>query len=253
MSIAASLAYGLVNVVHRRMLWLMLWPVFAAGTIWAVLAFLYWGPFVQWLAATLGRWLAGASAFVGWDPSQVALIAAKIAALLAIVPLVQLTALLILGIFGIRAIVEHVAGRAYPELERRRGGSFVGSAWNGVVALLGLGALALVSVPLWFFPPLWPVIPVAILGWVNQRVLRYDALAEHADAVEMKAIFRSRRLGLYVLGMLLALVAYVPVIGFFAPVLFGLSFVHYLLGALRLGRSYPDDGNRKLAGTKPAG
>ena len=94
---------------------------------------------------------------------------------------------------------------------------------------IGLG---LISLPLWIFPPLWPAIPVAILGWVNQRLLRYDALAEHADADEMARLYRGRRGALYVLGLLFALAAYVPLVGFFAPVVFGLAFIHYLLGAL---------------------
>src|SRR5256714_15051362 len=92
------------------------------------------------------------------------------------------------------------------------------------------------------FPPLWPLIPLVILGWVNQRLLRYDALAEHADAAEMRRLFRARRGPLYFLGVLLALAAYVPLVGFFAPVLFGLAFIHYLLGALAAAReAHKDD------------
>ena len=97
-------------------------------------------------------------------------------------------------------------------------------------------AVVLLSLPFWLFPPLWPVIPLVILAWVNQRLLRYDALAEHADPQEMKRIFARRRGALYVMGLLLALVAYVPLLGFFAPVLFGLAFIHYLLGALAAER-----------------
>ena len=52
-----------------------------------------------------------------------------------------------------------------------------GSALNGAVAFLGMLGLFIVSIPLWVVPPLWPVIPVVILAWVNQRLLRYDALA----------------------------------------------------------------------------
>jgi 4-amino-4-deoxy-L-arabinose transferase-like glycosyltransferase len=68
-------------------------------------------------------------------------------------------------------------------------------------------------------------------------LLRYDALAEHADAQEVGAIFRERRGGLYLLGLLLALAAYVPLVGFFMPALFALAFIHYLLGALQERRA----------------
>jgi len=47
---------------------------------------------------------------------------------------------------------------------------------------------------------------------------------------------RERRGALYLMGVLLALAAYVPILGFFAPVVFGLAFIHYLLGALAAER-----------------
>jgi len=105
-----------------------------------------------------------------------------------------------------------------------------------VLGLLGLG---LASLPFWIFPPLWPVIPVVIFGWVNQRVLRYDALAEHAAEDEMTRIFREQRMTMYLLGVILALVAYIPFIGLFAPVVFGLAYIHYLLEALQRSRGAP--------------
>ena len=103
----------------------------------------------------------------------------------------------------------------------------------------------LVSLPLWFIPPLWPLIPVAILSWGNQRLLRYDALAEHADPAEMARIFRERRGGLYLLGFLLALLAYVPLVQFLGPVVFGLAFIRYLLGAL-IELRYESHPNKEL-------
>ena len=241
MSIAGSLFYALGNLLHPRILWLMVWPVFVALLVWGAVAIVFWTQFVLWLAEVLRAWIETATFFVSWDASDAARVAAKIVTLLAIVPLVQLTALLILGVFGMPEMVGHVAKRSFPELARRRGGSTAGSAWNAVVALAGLIALGAASLPLWVFPPLWPVIPVAVMGWVNQRVLRYDALAEHAEPAEMALIFREQRGAMYLLGVLLALVAYVPVVGLFAPVVFGLAFVHYLLGALRERRRSPID------------
>ena len=97
-------------------------------------------------------------------------------------------------------------------------------------------------------PPLWPLIPLAILSWVNQRLLRYDALAEHADAAEIKRLFREHRGALYLLGFLLALLAFVPFINFIGPVVFGLGFIRYLLGALESIRpDYRADPNKELA------
>ena len=234
-----ALLFAFANLAHPRILWLMVWPVLLALALWGLSALVFWGQLVVWLADTLKRWVQTATFFVNWDATDVTLFAAKALILVMLVPLIQLTALLILGVFGMPVMVNHVAGRWFPEIERRHGGSLGGSVWNSVVALGGMVLLAVASLPFWLFPPLWPLIPVAILAWVNQRVLRYDALAEHADAQEMKRIFESSRGTLLALGAGLAFVSYIPVLGLFAPVIIALAFIHYLLARLKQLREQP--------------
>ena len=240
--VARSLVFALANLLHPRMLWLMIWPVLVALLLWGTVVFVFWFQLAAWLADLIHHWLTTGWFAVQWEVKDLALIAAKAMIVILLVPLVQLTALLILSTFAMPAMVEHVAARSYASLERRCGGSLAGSVWNGLVALAGMVVLFVLSIPLWFFPPLWPVIPLAIVGWVNQRVLRYDALAEHATAAEMRQVFAGRRGILYVLGVVLALLAYVPFVGFFAPMVFGLSFIHYLLAALKVHRESPIEG-----------
>jgi CysZ protein len=242
-SLARSLLYGATHVLHPRMLWLMLWPMLVALALWGLAAVFLWGTLAVRIAGWLQRGLDYALAWSQLDFATATLVAANVLLFIAFVPLVYLTALFILGIFGMQQMVDYVALRSFPALERRRGGSVAGTGWNSVVAFCGLLLFGLLSVPLWLFPPLWPIIPLVILGWVNQRLLRYDALAEHADAQEMARIFRERRGALYLMGVLLGLVAYVPVLGFLAPVVFALAFIHYLLGALA---AYRGDANRSL-------
>lgn len=237
MSIARSILYGAGHVLHPRMLWLMVWPMLVALGIWGSAALVLWGRLALRLAEWLRQGLDYALSWAHLDFGGAALIAANVLLFLAFVPLVYLTALFILSLFGMQQMVDYVAQRCYPSLERRRGGGIAGTGWNSLVALIGLVGFGLLSVPLWIFPPLWPIIPLVILAWVNQRLLRYDALAEHADAQEMPRLFRDRRGALYVMGLLLGLAAYVPLLGFFAPVVFGLAFIHYLLGALERHRT----------------
>jgi hypothetical protein len=250
MSIVGSLLYGLANLLHPRMLWLMVWPMLVALTLWGIAALALWTRLAVWLAQRLQQWLEPAAGFMRFDLGDAALIAAHVVLFLLFVPLVYVTALFILGIFGMQKMVDHVAERSFPALERRRGGGAAGSAWNGIVALAGMAGMFVVSLPLWILPPLWPLIPLVILAWVNQRLLRYDALAEHADAQEMARIFRERRFGMYVLGLMLALAAYVPLIGLIAPVVFGLAYIRYLLGALQTSRGieggYGSHANKEL-------
>ena len=236
MSIAGSLLYALANVLHPRMLWLMLWPMLISLAVWGTVALVLWAKLALRLAAWLQQGVDYALSWAHFDFGGATLVAANVLLFLLFVPLVYLTALFILSMFGMQQMVDYVARRSFPNLERRRGGGIAGSGWNGLVALAGMLGLGILSLPFWVFPPLWPIIPLVILAWVNQRLLRYDALAEHADPQEMARIFRARRGALYVLGLLLALAAYVPLVGFFAPVLFGLAFIHYLLGALQADR-----------------
>jgi hypothetical protein len=228
------------------MLWLMIWPVLVAILVWGLAAFLYWSRVALWLADHFRRWLESGVFLVRFDGGEAVVFAAHIILVLLFVPAVYLTALMILSIFGMNEMVAHVARRRFPQLERRQGGgpmgSFGGSVWNGLVAMAGMVVLGVVTLPLWVFPPLWPVIPVGIFAWVNQRVLRYDALAEHATAAEMKEIFRATWKQLYTMGLLLALVAFVPLAGFIAPVLFGLAFINFLLYELQQRRGAPVEG-----------
>lgn len=245
MNVAGALLYGLANLFHPRMLWLMIWPMLVSLALWGSVALVMWTRLALWLAELLNQWALGV---VRVELGQLALFLANVALLLLFVPLVYLTALFILGAFGMQKMVEHVATRAFPHLERRHGGTTAGSVWNALVTFFGMLLLFAVSLPLWLIPVLWPVITLAILTWVNQRLLRYDALAEHADAAEMKRVFRERRGPLLTLGFLLALVAYVPFVGFLGPVVFGLAFIRYLLGALESIRpDYRTDPNKELA------
>jgi len=237
--VARSLFHAFSSLFHPRMLWLMIWPMLIALAIWGTVFLFAGAQVVGMLESWIQEWVRSGTFFVRWDVGGVIALAAKVLVFLMFIPLVWLTALLILSAFGMPAMVEHVASRRFPQLARRQGGGLAGSIWNGVVALAGLIGLGLISIPFWLLPPLWPLIPVAIMGWLNQRVLRYDALAEHATGEEMQRLFSERRGSLYALGAILALLAYVPFVGFVAPVLFGLAFIHLLLGELQVLRDAP--------------
>jgi hypothetical protein len=231
-----ALTKGLLSLAHPRMLWLVVWPLLAALLVWGALAFLYWGEVVGWIQAELARyeWTAWSfpwaivGAVLGW-----------LLLLLVFVPLVLVTSVFIIGVAAMPAIVRHVAGRDYAGLERREGGSTVGSVTNAVAALLWFLLLVLASLPLWLVPPLWPLLPLLLLGFLNQRVFRYDALAEHASRSELRELIRKWRGEMFVLGVVLALVGQLPFVGLLMPVYAGLVFVHYCLARLREMRGAP--------------
>jgi CysZ protein len=140
---------------------------------------------------------------------------------------VQATALLITATVAMPVMLEFVARRDYALLERRRGGSVAGSVWNALFATLVYLLVWVVTLPLWFFALPAVVLPVLLNGWLNTRVFRYDALAEHASRDEY-AVLASRLGGnFFLLGCAGALLQLVPLLNLAAPVYVGLSFMHY--------------------------
>jgi len=230
---------GLRDLFHPKMIWLVVWPIGLALAAWIVLAILFGDDAVAWLSTTLsgstigrwiGRWLPvrEITGGLGW-----------VLLVVLLVPLVLATASVIVGIFSMPAMVEHVAGRSYPGLERRRGGTFAGSVGNAVLAVTVFLGLGLVSLPLWLVPPLWPVLAAVLMGYLNQRMFRYDALAEHAGADEMRDMFARYRRELFGLGVLVSLLSYIPFAGLVVPVAAGLAFIHYCLARLAALRGAP--------------
>lgn len=215
----------------RSMLALTIWPMLAALVVWLGLAWFYWDNWSQWLSALLA-----ASDVVGWLQqhgfSAVVRYSAWMLLWLLLAPTILITALLIAAVIEMPLIVSFIAAREYPALERRRGGTVAGSAVNALVAVLVFAALWVVTLPLWLTGVLAPVLPVVLSAYLNQRLFRYDALSDHASAEEYRAILESSRGRMYVLGALLALLYYVPLLNLLVPVLSGLAFTHFGLAEL---------------------
>jgi CysZ protein len=237
--ISKALIRAFGSLLHPRMLLLMLWPVVIALVLWLGLAFAFSSQAAAWLQLQFDHSAAIGWAISVWPLSLIATNLAWILLALLFIPLVLITVVLIIGVFAMPMMVGQVAERAYPGLARRQGGTFAGGLWNSVMALAWLALLVLLSLPLWFFPPLWPVLPILLFAYLNQRVFRYDALAEHASGWEMETLFRRHRRELFLLGVVLAFVGLIPLLGFFAPVYGGLAFIHYCLARLAQLRDEP--------------
>lgn len=237
--ITRALARAFGSLVHPRMLFLMIWPLAVALVLWTVLSILFGAQTMGWLQGYLTQSAVGEWASK-WFPFDVIAAVLSWAALLVLfAPLVLVTATVIIGVAAMPMMVSHVAGADYPALERMRGGTGAGSVWNAVVALIVFVVFGLLSLPLWFVPLFWPVLPVLLFAYLNQRVFRYDAVADHASADEMQELFRRHGRSLYLLGIIVSVLAHVPVVGFFIPVVAGLAFIHYCLERLAELRRSP--------------
>ena len=185
MNVLGALGYGLINAFHPRMLWLMVWPMLVSLVIWGAVAVVAWMRLAMSLAAILKEWLEPALGFIRLDFGDATLIAAHVILFLLFVPLVYVTALFILGVFGMQKMVDYVAERSFPQLRAPARRKRSGQHRQRPLRIGGDARAFVLSLPLWLIPPLWPLIPLVILTWGNQRLLRYDALAEHADKAEM--------------------------------------------------------------------
>jgi uncharacterized protein involved in cysteine biosynthesis len=92
--------------------------------------------------------------------------------------------------------------------------------------------LWVVTLPLWLTGILGIVLPLVLSMYLNQRLFRYDALAEHASTTELPRVMARAKGRLYGLGLLIAALYYVPVINLLIPVLGGLAFAHLCLSEL---------------------
>lgn len=205
------------------------------------------------VVGTLGSWLQA----IGVGNLKMVLV--PLIVIFAVTPVIVLMSLLTVAFLMAPGLALLVAERRFPGLERKRGGSVLfGVLWSLGSTLLALLAL-IVSLPLWLVPPLILVLPPLIWGWLTYRVMAFDALAEHASAVERKEIFRRHRgwlLGIGVLsgylgaapsliwasGALLAaaFVFLVPLAIWIYTLVFAFSslwFAHYCLAALQALRA----------------
>ncbi|MGB5080598.1 MAG: EI24 domain-containing protein [Burkholderiales bacterium] len=241
--ILAALLKAFASLLHPRMLWLMVWPILVALVVWVTLAALYWGEAARWIELQLHQWTVYEWAVSTWPMTLVAAWFGWLLLLFLLVPVVLITAVMIISVVSMPAMVSHVARRDYPALERRKGGTFAGSVWNAVAALIVFSLLFAVTLPLWLIPLLWPLLPVALFGYFNQRVFRYDALAEHGSLAEIGEVIRRSQGELFVLGVALALIGHIPLVGLVMPVYGGLVFIHYALARLGELRGEPIEGS----------
>ncbi|HWI11899.1 MAG TPA: EI24 domain-containing protein [Burkholderiaceae bacterium] len=244
--------------LHPRVIMLSLLPLVLMAGLALGLGYFFWEPAIDAVRASFDSW-AVLKTLTGWlDGVGLANLKTVLAPLVVVflsTPLIVVLSLLLVAAFMTPAMLTLVASRRFPLLERKHGGSLVGSSfgalWATVAALLAL----LVSIPLWFVPPLVLIVPPLIWGWLTYRVMSYDVLAEHASADERRALVRRHRTTLLGMGVLTGYLGAAPSLVWasgalaivFAPVLVpaavwiytlvfafaALWFAHFALAALQ--------------------
>lgn len=224
------------NLFEPRILAIVFLPMLGSILLWTVLAWIFWEAWTGDIVGALGSTTV-AGWLQGWGAAWVIDSAAALLVVTAILPAVFVTALIITEVIAMPAIVKFVAGRYHANLKREAGGTIVGSALNAVAGISVFAVLWIVTLPLWLTGIGAVLAPVLTSAYLNQRMFRYDALAEHASATEFARITRDSRGDLFLLGIVLSLLLYVPLVNLLMPVLSGLAFTHFCLGRLAQGRN----------------
>lgn len=245
--VARALGRGTWSQFHPHMLFALLLPFVVALLGAIILLWLAWTPLTGWLRSLLEHpdmldgmdpWLTdwGVLSIKVWLLSALAVINAGLVPMIAgviLLPMAGILGLAVAAVVVMPIVLNHVSAREYPGLERRGRYSLVSGIWNAtwvtVVFIVGW----LVTLPLWLIPPLAAVLPVLWWMFAFTRMLRFDALADHASPAERRTLFARHNTGFWALGLIFSLINLLPPAWIFLPVLSSLVFVHYALDALR--------------------
>lgn len=233
-----ALTRATANLFDPRIIAMVFLPMLGSIVLWVVLAWLFWEPWTGMISSAL-RSTTVAGWLQQWSVTWVIDYTAVFAVLVAILPAIFVTALVITEIIAMPVIVKFVGERYHPQLQRRAGGTIIGSILNAATGIAIFAVLWIVTLPLWLTGIGAVLAPVLNSAYLNQRVFRYDALADHAGADEIARITRESRGDLFLLGILLSLLLYVPVVNLLVPVLSGLAFTQFCLGRLAVMRGNP--------------
>lgn len=254
-----SFGLAMVGTMHPRMLWLSLRPFLIVSILWGTLIWLTWTPALEMLGnflttSVFTSWIQDVLIWAGFENARAWI--APLFFVMLLIPLISISLLVFIAFTTVPAIVNKVARQAaYQNLDRKRGGGLFGSfmytIWSALICLV----LVMLTLPVWWIPPLVAVLPPLIWGWLTMRLMSYDVLAQHATPQERDQLLEKYRWSLLSMGIIsgmlgavptffwatsaLALVLF-PIVSFVALWVYSVIFVfaalwftHFLLDALK--------------------
>ncbi len=235
---AVGLAFkrALVSQCHPKMLAALFLPFFIALLGAIILLWAFWTPLTQWLNMQMADWgivnqVDQWMLAIGLFSIKLYLIPLLAAGIL--LPISGILGLVIAAIFVMPIVLRHLEKKDYPGLSRQGEFSMAVGTWNAiwVGVLFSLGWV--VTMPLWLLPPFPVLLPIFWWAFAFTRMLRVDAIIEHASTQERRLLWRRHNRQLWLIGGLLALINLFPPAWLFLPVFSALVFAHFSLEALR--------------------
>ncbi len=186
-----------------KMLLLSAIPFVLSLLLWGVLLYMGLQPMIDYIGtlfADYGGYKISEGVLGTMGMGVLKTIMVPLLAMLLLLPLMILTALVFMGVAAMPAIVGHVSRQQFPDLEKKSGGSLIGSLVTNLTGFLIFIPLWLLTLPLWLIAPLAVLAQVALWGWLTARVMSYDALADHASEEERAILMRTHRRQLHMIG-----------------------------------------------------
>ena len=214
--------------LHPKVIMLSLLPLILMAVIVTGLGAMYWEEAVNTVRTGLED-----SAALGWAWTwlervglmNLKAVLAPLVIILVVTPVVMIMSLLAVSFMMTPALVNLVGSRRFPNLERKRGGTLWHSVlWTLMSVILAMTAL-MITLPLWWIPPLAILLPALIWGWLTYRVMTYDVLAEHATSQERVELMRRYRFQLLGMGVLTGAMGAAPSLVWASGAVFAAAFV----------------------------
>lgn len=225
---------------HPAMLAALLLPFAIALLGAALLLWFFWTPLTAWMDQQASSWglfntIDGWLVAIGLFSIKLWLVPLMAAGLL--LPMAGILGLVIAAVFIMPLVLRHLERRAYRGLGRQgRHATLLGSwnaAWVGLLFVLGW----LFTMPLWLLPPMALILPVFWWAFAINRMLRVDAMVEHASPAERRLLWRRHNRQLWLLAGCLSLLNLIPLFWLIMPVFSALVYAHFCLEAIRLLRA----------------
>lgn len=238
---AVGLAFrrALVSQVHPKMLAALLMPFAIALIGVIVLLWAFWTPLTDWLNIQMSQWDVVTQVdewllAVGLFSIKFYMVPLLAAGML--LPLAGILGLVIAAIFVMPVVLRHIERREYKDVRRRGQHAVAVGAWNAILVGTVFVFGWLITMPLWIFPPFALILPVFWWAFAFSRMMRVDALVEHANGPERRLLWRRHNLQYWGMGLSLSLVNLFPPMWLILPVFSALVFGHYSLEVLRQHR-----------------
>jgi uncharacterized protein involved in cysteine biosynthesis len=226
-SILPALVRSALSLTRSRLRRFLLAPFLVALAVWGGLLWWMYTPWVTWaMQHPPLRWIVARGG--AWP----AMLLGNLAVWMLVFALAYLAALLVSAFCLYPWILNEVAAREYPELARMGKNRWAASTGNSLFAIVGFSAGWVVTLPLWLIPGAGLILPLLLVAWLNRQMLAHDTFAEFAAPEEWRILRKQCARPMFVLGLMLAMLAHVPLLGLLIPAFSSLAYTHYGLDAL---------------------